>query len=98
VREVVVFVEDPPDTGSAEAGEDIFAEMEPFTVKAGDVDYSRDSLYSRQSLKPTHDSPGTPRSAPSRSYGRATAAVGTGRRRDKDLVVFIASTDPTVVS
>jgi len=28
--------------------EDIFAEMEPFTVKASDVDYSRDSLYSRQ--------------------------------------------------
>jgi hypothetical protein len=48
VLEVVVFVEDPSDTGSAEASEDMFAEMEPFTVKAGDVDYSRDSLYSRQ--------------------------------------------------
>ena len=45
VREVVVFLEDPSDTGS---GEDIFVEMEPFTVKAGDVDYSRNSLYSRQ--------------------------------------------------
>jgi methylaspartate ammonia-lyase len=48
VREVVVFVEDPSDTGSAEASDDIFAEMESFTVKAGDVDYSRESLYARQ--------------------------------------------------
>jgi hypothetical protein len=48
VREAMVFVEDSPDMNSAAAGEDIFAEMEPFTVKAGDVDYSRDSLYSRQ--------------------------------------------------
>jgi len=48
VRKVVVFVERHSDTGSSEAGEDIFAEMEPFTVKAGDVDYSRDSPYSRQ--------------------------------------------------
>jgi hypothetical protein len=48
VREAMVFVEDSVDTGPAAAGEDIFAEMEPFTVQAGDVDYSRDSLYSRQ--------------------------------------------------
>jgi hypothetical protein len=48
VREVVVFVEDHSDTDASEAGEDIFAELEPFTVKAGDVDYSRDSLYSKQ--------------------------------------------------
>lgn len=48
VREAVVFVEDPSDSGLVEATDDIFAEMEPFTVQAGGADYSRDGIYARQ--------------------------------------------------
>lgn len=47
VHEAVVFVEEPSDTGRDMAGEDIFAEMEPFTVQAGGADYSREAIYSR---------------------------------------------------
>ncbi len=46
VREAIVFVEELSDTARSQ-GEDIFAEMEPFTVSVGDVDYSREALYSR---------------------------------------------------
>ena len=48
VCEAVVFVEEPSDTNLAAVGEDIFAEMEAFTVRSGDADYSRDGLYSRR--------------------------------------------------
>lgn len=47
VREAVVFVEEPSDLAPEASEEDIFAEMEPFTVKVGDADYSRESLYTR---------------------------------------------------
>jgi hypothetical protein len=47
VREAVVFVEESSDSMQELSGEDIFAEMEPFMVSVGAVDYSRDSLYSR---------------------------------------------------
>ena len=38
IRQVVVFVEEPSDRAQEVTGEDIFAEMEPFTVKAGGAD------------------------------------------------------------
>ncbi len=47
VREAIVFVEEPTAHAGATSGEDVFAEMELFTVRAGDVDYSRERLYSR---------------------------------------------------
>ena len=48
VREAIVFVEEPS-AAEAAAGEDIFAEMEPFTVSVGGADYSREALYTRMS-------------------------------------------------
>lgn len=47
VREAIVFVEEPADAAAEAPGEDIFAEMEPFTVRVGDADCSREALYSR---------------------------------------------------
>jgi hypothetical protein len=47
VREAIVFVEEPVDSTAQAVGEDIFAEMEPYMVKAGRADYSRESLYRR---------------------------------------------------
>jgi hypothetical protein len=47
VREAIVFIEEPSDLTRGLSGEDIFAEMEPFTVRADNVDYSRESLYTR---------------------------------------------------
>jgi hypothetical protein len=47
VREAIVFVEEPADTATPAPGEDIFAEMEPFTVRVGDADCSRETVYSR---------------------------------------------------
>lgn len=44
VREAIVFVEEPAAPGSAT---DIFAEMEPFTVRCTGVDDSRQALYQR---------------------------------------------------
>ena len=52
VREAIVFIEEPADVSRPpvpETGEDMFAEMEPYMANAGDVDYSRDAIYSRQS-------------------------------------------------
>lgn len=46
VREAIVFVEEPADSIS-ETVEDMFAEMEPYTVKVGGADYSRESIYTR---------------------------------------------------
>ena len=42
VCEAVVFVEEPSDSTTELSGEDIFAQMEPFTVNVGEVDDSRD--------------------------------------------------------
>ena len=47
VREAIVFVEEPSDQTPAPPGEDIFAEMEPFVVKVGGADYSREAIYMR---------------------------------------------------
>jgi hypothetical protein len=46
IHEAIVFVEDSSDAPCHQS-EDIFSEMEPFTVRAGGADYSRESLYSR---------------------------------------------------
>ena len=48
IREVVV-VEEPLDSTVPATVEDMFAEMEPHMVKedVGDVDYSRESIYTR---------------------------------------------------
>ncbi len=46
ISEAIVFIDEPPDVPHPQA-EDIFAEMEPFTVSAVGADYSRESLYSR---------------------------------------------------
>ena len=53
VREAIVFLEEPADLrpAGAEAGQDaenIFAEMDPYTVHVGDVDDSREALYTRR--------------------------------------------------
>ncbi len=47
VREAIVFVEEPSDQTQTPSGEDIFAEMEPFMVKVGGADYSREAIYTR---------------------------------------------------
>jgi len=47
IREAIVFVEEPSDSLPVSSEEDIFAEMEPFTVRVGGVDDSRESLYTR---------------------------------------------------
>ena len=47
VREAIIFVEEPADHTQDQSKEDIFAEMEPFMVKVGNVDYSRETLYTR---------------------------------------------------
>ena len=51
VREAIVFVEEPLDATMEASEEDIFGEMEPFTVRAGGADYSRDVLYGRMEGK-----------------------------------------------
>lgn len=46
IHEVIVFVDEPTVTSAVESiEEDMFAEMEPFTVKVGGADCSRESLY-----------------------------------------------------
>jgi hypothetical protein len=48
VREAIVFVDDPappPGTTATGAG-DVFAEMGPLMVDVGDVDDSREAIYS----------------------------------------------------
>ena len=47
VREAIVFIDESSDAAAQAPGQDIFAEMEPFTVKTGGADYSREALYSR---------------------------------------------------
>ena len=44
VREAIVFIDEESDA-SVDAGEDIFAEMEPFTSSAGGADYTREAIY-----------------------------------------------------
>jgi hypothetical protein len=47
IREVIAFIDEPSHTTPTSPAENIFAEMEPFMVKAGGADYSRESLYTR---------------------------------------------------
>jgi hypothetical protein len=53
VRKAIVFVEESTDPrpvggGDTHATEDIFAEMDPHLVHVGNVDDSREALYTRQ--------------------------------------------------
>jgi len=47
IREAIVFIEEPSDVTPDLPGENIFKEMEPFMVKVGAVNYSRETLYTR---------------------------------------------------
>jgi hypothetical protein len=48
VRQAIVFIEEPaPNLPVPATVEEMFAEMEPYTVKVGDVDDSRDAIYTR---------------------------------------------------
>jgi hypothetical protein len=49
VREAIVFVNEPlpPLAGAADAGGDIFAEMQPLMVNVEDFDNSREAIYTR---------------------------------------------------
>jgi hypothetical protein len=48
VREAIIVIEEPSDVVQNPPGEDIFAEMEPYTVKVySPVDYSREAIYTR---------------------------------------------------
>jgi hypothetical protein len=44
VREAIVFVEEPSDSVTQPPTDDLFAEMERYTVKVGGADYSRQSI------------------------------------------------------
>jgi hypothetical protein len=46
IPEAIVFIEEPSDA-IAYQDEDVFAEMEPFTVSVDGADYSREFLYGR---------------------------------------------------
>ncbi len=51
VREAIVFVEEPPGAPTQrvpETVDELFAEMEPYMVNVGEVDYSRAGIYSRK--------------------------------------------------
>ncbi len=47
IHEVIVFVDEPGDAVLEATPEDMFAEMEPYMVKVGGADYSRESIYTR---------------------------------------------------
>ena len=47
VREAIVFVEESSEVTEKQIAEDIFAEMEGFSVRVGGADYSREALYGR---------------------------------------------------
>ena len=47
VREAIVFVDEASVSVQEVLQENIFAEMEPFSVRTGGADYSRDALYGR---------------------------------------------------
>jgi hypothetical protein len=47
VREAIVFVDEPAQTQSVPGTvEEMFKEMEPYMVEVGDVDNSREAIYS----------------------------------------------------
>ena len=53
VREAIVFVTNDadvtltPHATATASGEDMFAEMDQYTVEVGNADYSRESIYTR---------------------------------------------------
>lgn len=50
VREAIVFIESPVNASTPPVPatvEELFAEMEPYMVNVGNVDYSREAIYSR---------------------------------------------------
>jgi hypothetical protein len=47
IREVIVLVEEPAPATPVLSEDEFFAEMEPFMVKVGGADYSRESIYTR---------------------------------------------------
>lgn len=50
MRAAIVFIEEPSDAATQVVPaivEELFAEMEPYTVKIGDVDDSREAIYTR---------------------------------------------------
>jgi|tagenome__1003787_1003787.scaffolds.fasta_scaffold19825008_2 hypothetical protein len=51
VREAIVFVEEPSTAAPRPVPatvEELFGEMEPYTARAGNVDYAREAIYSRR--------------------------------------------------
>ncbi len=51
VREAIVFVEQPQAAsvnGAPENVQELFQEMGPYMVNVGNVDYSREAIYSRK--------------------------------------------------
>lgn len=51
VREAIVFIEEPSGASTTDVPatvEELFKEMEPYMAHVGDVDYSRDAIYSRK--------------------------------------------------
>lgn len=47
IVEAIVHLEEANEAIPPSSNEDIFAEMKPYEVEVGDVDYSRESIYSR---------------------------------------------------
>jgi hypothetical protein len=47
ILEVIVYVEEPAPPIPEETVEEMFAEMEPHTVKVGNADDSREAIYTR---------------------------------------------------
>lgn len=47
VREAIVFIDEPSALNEDLSGDDMFAEMESFTVQVGGADCSREAIYSR---------------------------------------------------
>jgi hypothetical protein len=49
VREAIVFIEEPWDAPppAGASAEDLFVEMEPYMVRVGTADSSREAVYSR---------------------------------------------------
>ena len=48
IRDVIVFIDEAANSKPQEAEGDIFAEMEPYTVKVASFDDSREAIYTRQ--------------------------------------------------
>jgi hypothetical protein len=52
VREAIVFIDEPAGAsteGVPATAEELFKEMEPYMAHVGNVDYSREAIYSKKS-------------------------------------------------